>query len=53
MSAATDDAFEPEPPSIDDVPTWFGLFKPVGWLMVGLPTQPQAEALETRLHEAG
>lgn len=41
------------PLTIEHVPTWFGLFKPVGWLMVGLPSPAQAEALEQALHRAG
>jgi hypothetical protein len=39
--------------SLDDVPTSFGVFKPVGWVMVGVPTRPQADALVTALHGAG
>lgn len=39
--------------SFDEVPTSFGVFKPVGWLMVGLPTQALAEGLVEALHAAG
>lgn len=31
--------------SVEQVPTSFGVFKPVGWLMIGLPTQASADAL--------
>ena len=37
----------------DDVPTSFGVFKPVGHLMIGLPTQAQADALVSALQGAG
>lgn len=37
----------------DSVPTSFGVFKPVGHLMVGLPTQAQADRLEAALRTAG
>lgn len=37
----------------DDLPTSFGVFKPVGHLMVGLPTQAQLDALVLALHAAG
>jgi len=47
------DVFERELPTIGDVPTWFGLFKPVGWLMVGLPSPALADTLEQSLHSAG
>lgn len=39
--------------SFDDVPTSFGVFKPVGCLMVGLPTQALAAGLVEALHGAG
>jgi len=39
--------------SIDDMPTSFGAFKPVGWVMMGLPAQAQADALATALAAAG
>jgi hypothetical protein len=52
-NAALHDAPELEPPTIGDVPTWFGLFKPVGWLMVGLPSPALADTLEQSLHSAG
>ncbi len=35
------------------LPTSFGVFKPVGHVMVGLPTQDQADALVVALHGAG
>jgi hypothetical protein len=35
------------------VPTSFGAFKPVGWLMIGVPTPPQAEALVPAFESAG
>lgn len=53
INAALHDAPEQESPTIGDVPTWFGLFKPVGWLMVGLPSPAQADTLEQSLHCAG
>ena len=34
-----------EPVAVDVVPTSFGIFKPVGWVMVGVPTPAQADAL--------
>lgn len=37
----------------DSVPTSFGVFKPVGHLMVGVPTQAQVDGLEAALHAAG
>jgi 3-oxoacyl-[acyl-carrier-protein] synthase III len=37
----------------DDLPTSFGVFKPVGHVMLGLPTQAQVDALVTALHDAG
>lgn len=39
--------------SADRVPTSFGVFKPVGHVMMGLPTQTQADALAGALHESG
>ncbi len=39
--------------AVDQVPTSFGVFKPVGWLMVGLPTQANADALVVALEGAG
>ncbi len=38
---------------VDQVPTSFGVFKPVGWVMVGLPTQANADALAAALEAAG
>lgn len=35
------------------LPTSLGTFKPVGHLMIGLPTQPQVLALATALNQAG
>ncbi len=37
----------------NDLPTSFGVFKPVGHVMLGLPTQAQLNALVTALSEAG
>lgn len=37
----------------DDLPTSFGVFKPVGHVMVGLPVQAQLDALAARLQGAG
>ncbi len=37
----------------DDLPTSFGAFKPVGHVMMGLPTQDQLNALVAALREAG
>jgi hypothetical protein len=37
----------------NNLPTSFGAFKPVGHLMVGLPTQDAAQALATSLQQAG
>jgi hypothetical protein len=39
--------------AVDHVPTSFGVFKPVGWVMVGLPTQAQADALAQALGDVG
>jgi hypothetical protein len=39
--------------STDNVPTSFGVFKPVGWVMIGLPTQTQADTLAAALLGAG
>lgn len=33
----------------EKIPTSFGVFKPVGWVMVGLPTQAQADALQAAM----
>ena len=38
--------------SVEQLPTSFGVFKPVGWLMVGLPTQAGADALVIALQGA-
>lgn len=35
------------------VPTSFGTFKPVGHVMMGLPTQALADSLMSALHDAG
>ena len=35
------------------LPTSFGVFKPVGHVVMGLPTQAQADALVAALHDAG
>lgn len=37
----------------ESLPTSFGEFRPVGHVMVGLPTQGKLEALIEALHEAG
>ncbi len=37
----------------DALPTSFGVFKPVGHVMMGLPTQAQADALVVALRGAG
>ncbi|WP_425259298.1 hypothetical protein ACPOLB_00405 [Rubrivivax sp. RP6-9] len=37
----------------DTLPTSFGVFKPVGHVMVGLPTQSEADALAVALQAAG
>ena len=37
----------------DSLPTSFGTFKPVGHVMMGLPTQAQVDALATALHASG
>jgi hypothetical protein len=37
----------------DALPTSFGVFKPVGHVMMGLPTQAQVDALVAALHGAG
>lgn len=38
--------------AVHQIPTSFGVFKPVGWLMVGLPTQALADGLVAALHDA-
>ena len=37
----------------DALPTSFGVFKPVGHVMMGLPSQAQVDALVAALHDAG
>lgn len=37
----------------DALPTSFGVFKPVGYIMIGLPTQAQIDASVSALHGAG
>ena len=37
----------------DAAPTSFGVFKPVGWLMVGFPMQAQADVVVGALNGAG
>jgi hypothetical protein len=37
----------------NDLPTSFGVFKPVGYVMMGLPMQAQVDALVVALHGAG
>lgn len=34
--------------SVESAPTSFGVFKAVGWLMIGLPTQAEADTVVTR-----
>ncbi len=41
------------PAEADALPTSFGVFKPVGHVMTGLPTQAQIDALVLALHSAG
>jgi len=53
MSAALAPEATSDATSVDAAPTSFGVFKPVGSLMVGLPTQQQADALVVALHGAG
>ncbi len=42
-----------DPIPLTQVPTSFGIFKPVGWVFMGLPTQAQADTLVTALHAQG
>ena len=51
LHAGADDAGDTT--SVAHIPTSFGVFKPVGWVMMGLPTSAQGEALITALHGAG
>ena len=39
--------------AVDGAPTSFGVFKPVGYVMMGLPTQRQSDALAGALQGAG
>jgi hypothetical protein len=39
--------------AVERVPTSFGVFKPVGWVMVGVPTPAQADALALALGGPG
>jgi hypothetical protein len=48
LSAATIDTSD-----ADDLPTSFGVFKPVGHLMVGLPTQARLDSVVVALRGAG
>ena len=50
---ATDMASMSDTMVADTLPTSFGVFKPVGHVMMGLPTQHQADALVVALHGAG
>jgi hypothetical protein len=43
----------PAPGSPANLPTSFGVFKPVGDVMIGLPTQAQLDALVAALGDAG
>ena len=36
-----------------DVPTSFGTFKPIGHLLIGLPSEPQVLSTITALHDVG
>jgi len=38
--------------AVQQLPTSFGVFSPTGWLMIGLPTQPLADQLQTALQAA-
>lgn len=39
--------------SVEQVPTSFGVFNPVGWVMVGVPTPAEADALPAAFHARG
>lgn len=39
--------------SVEQVPTSFGVFNPVGWVMVGVPTQAAADALPAAFQARG
>ena len=52
-AAANDAAALSDAVAAESLPTSFGVFKPVGYVMMGLPSQPQADALVHALHEAG
>lgn len=49
----TDDAVLIHAAEADTLPTSFGVFKPVGHVMTGLPTQAQTDALVATLQGAG
>lgn len=54
MDTKTETDSMPKPAlNADTVPTSFGVFKPVGYLMVGVPTQAQVDALQAALLAAG
>ena len=52
-SASTDAIDAIDTIDANNVPTSFGVFKPVGHLMVGVPAQAQADRLEASLAAAG
>jgi hypothetical protein len=51
--SATDGVSLIDAADADALPTSFGVFKPVGHIMLGLPTQAQVDASVASLHEAG
>lgn len=51
--AASPAASRSAPIAVDSLTSSFGTFKPVGHLVVGLPTQAEADLLVTVLHQAG
>ena len=56
MAAEQAQAETPDSPHVvdaDELPTSFGVFKPVGHVMMGLPTQAQTDGLVSALQGAG
>lgn len=53
LASSADAAASSSTMAADGLPTSFGTFKPVGHVMMGLPTQGQVDALESALHGAG
>ncbi len=53
MQLVTPEAATSDTVTTDGVPTSFGVFKPVGYVMLGLPTQAHADAVAAALHGAG